>query len=36
MTTPTPSQQEVTQLLGYRSGGDAGALDKLIPQVQPE
>ena len=36
MTTPSPSQQEVTQLLGDWSGGDAGALDKLIPLVQPE
>ena len=36
MTTPSPTQQEVTQLLGDWSGGDAGALDKLIPLVQPE
>ena len=36
MTTPSPAQQEVTQLLGDWSGGDAGALDKLIPLVQPE
>ena len=36
MTTPSSSQQEVTQLLGDWSGGDAGALDKLIPLVQPE
>ena len=36
MTTPSPVQQEVTQLLGDWSGGDEGALDKLIPLVQPE
>src|SRR2546430_10101781 len=36
MTTPSPSQQEVTQLLGDWSGGDEGALEKLIPLVQPE
>ena len=36
MTTPLPSQQEVTQLLGDWSGGDEGALEKLIPLVQPE
>jgi len=36
MTMPSPTQQEVTQLLGDWSGGDAGALDKLIPLVQPE
>ena len=36
MTTPSPAQQEVTQLLGDWSGGDAGALEKLIPLVQPE
>jgi len=35
MTTPLPSQQ-VTQLLADWSGGDPGALDKLIPLVQPE
>ena len=36
MATPSPSQQEVTQLLGDWSGGDEGALEKLIPLVQPE
>src|SRR4029077_2083541 len=36
MTTPSRSAQEVTQLLGDWSGGDAGALEKLIPLVQPE
>ncbi len=36
MTTPSPAQQEVTQLLGECSGGDEGALEKLIPLVQPE
>jgi RNA polymerase sigma factor (TIGR02999 family) len=36
MTTPSPAQQEVTQLLGEWSSGDKGALDKLIPLVQPE
>ena len=36
MATPSPSQQEVTQLLGDWSGGDQGALEKLIPLVQPE
>jgi len=36
MTTPSLSQQEVTQLLGDWSGGDEGALEKLIPLVQPE
>ena len=36
MTTPSPSQQEVTQLLADWSDGDEGALDKLIPLVQPE
>src|SRR6478735_5803864 len=35
MTTPFPSQQ-VTQLLADWSGGDSGALEKLIPLVQPE
>ena len=35
MTTPLPSQQ-VTQLLVDWSGGDSGALEKLIPLVQPE
>ena len=36
MTTPSPSVQKVTQLLGDWSGGDEGALEKLIPLVQPE
>src|ERR1044071_2334288 len=36
MTTPSPIQQEVTQLLGDWSGGDEGALEKLFPLVQPE
>ena len=36
MTAPSPSQQKVTQLLGDWSGGDEGALEKLIPLVQPE
>src|SRR5438094_7030399 len=36
MTTPSSAKQEVTQLLGDWSGGDEGALDKLIPLVQPE
>src|ERR1044071_4734241 len=36
MTTPSPIQQEVTQLLGDWSGGDEAALEKLSPLVQPE
>src|ERR1700731_2412852 len=36
MRTPSPAQQQVTQLLGDWSGGDEGALEKLIPLVQPE
>jgi len=36
MTTPSPSEQEVTRLLGDWSGGDESALEKLIPLVQPE
>src|SRR5437763_6723044 len=36
MTTPSAAQQEVTQLLGDWSRGDAGALEKLLPLVQPE
>jgi len=36
MTTPSASQQQVTQLLADWSDGDEGALDKLIPLVQPE
>ncbi len=36
MTTSSPSRQEVTQLLGDWRRGDADALDRLIPLVQPE
>src|SRR6266849_3184382 len=36
MTTPPSTRQEVTQLLGDWSGGDEGALGKLMPLVQPE
>src|SRR6201990_2058281 len=36
MTAPSPSQQKVTQLLGGWSGGDEGALEKLLPLVEPE
>ena len=36
MTMPLSSKQEVTQLLGDWSAGDEGALEKLIPLVQPE
>jgi RNA polymerase sigma factor (TIGR02999 family) len=36
MTTPSSSQQEVTQLLRDWRGGDEGALEKLISLVQPE
>src|SRR6266550_1529890 len=36
MTTPSPAQQEVTQLLGDWSGGNEGALAKLFPLVHPE
>ena len=36
MTTSSSSQQALTQLLGEWSGGDAKALEKLIPLVQPE
>ena len=36
MTTASSSQQKVTQLLKDWSGGDEGALGKLIPLVQPE
>src|ERR1700752_1168508 len=36
MRTLSAAQQEVTQLLADWSGGDEGALDKLIPLVQPE
>ena len=31
MTTPSSTRQEVTQLLGEWSGGDDGALEKLVP-----
>src|SRR5713101_1739528 len=36
MTRASRAQQEVTQLLGDWSGGDEGALEKLIPLVQHE
>lgn len=36
MTTPSSTRQDVTQLLGEWSGGDEGALEKLVPLVQPE
>ncbi len=36
MSTPSSSRQEVTQLLGDWSSGDADALERLIPLVQPE
>jgi RNA polymerase sigma-70 factor, ECF subfamily len=36
MRTPSPSQQQVTQMLADWSGGDEGALEKLIALVQPE
>lgn len=36
MMTPSPSQKEVTELLGDWAGGNVGALEKLIPLVQPE
>ena len=36
MTTPPSTRQEVTQLLGEWSSGDEGALEKLVPLVQPE
>ena len=36
MTTPPSKRQEVTQLLGDWRGGNEGALEKLIPLVQPE
>jgi RNA polymerase sigma factor (TIGR02999 family) len=36
MSTPPPSQQEVTLLLGEWRGGDQDALEKLIPLIQPE
>src|SRR6187401_2123257 len=36
MTMPSSTRQEVTQLLGKWSGGDDGALEKLVPLVEPE
>jgi RNA polymerase sigma factor (TIGR02999 family) len=36
MTTPPSTRQEVTELLVDWSSGDTGALNKLIPLVQPE
>lgn len=36
MTTPSLPQQQVTQLLADWSSGDATALEKLIPLVEPE
>ena len=36
MTTPSSTRQEITQLLGQWSGGDDGALEKLVPLVQSE
>lgn len=36
MTTPASPQQQVTQLLSDWRSGDPGALEKLIPLVQPE
>src|SRR5437762_5952798 len=36
MMTASPAHPEVTQLLGDGIGGDEGALEKLIPLVQPE
>src|SRR5437660_12078815 len=36
MAAASSAQQQVTQLLVDWSGGDTGALDKLIPLVQPE
>jgi RNA polymerase sigma factor (TIGR02999 family) len=36
MMMPSPAQQEITHLLGDWSSGDNGALEKLIPLVQPE
>ena len=36
MMTPVSPQQQVTQLLSEWRNGDAGALEKLIPLVQPE
>ena len=36
MNDPAPEQHQVTQLLSDWRGGDRGALEKLIPLVQPE
>jgi RNA polymerase sigma-70 factor, ECF subfamily len=36
MTTPVSPQQQITQLLCKWREGDAGAMEKLIPLVQPE
>lgn len=36
MRTPSPSQQEITQLLADWRGGNEDALEKLIPLVHPE
>ena len=36
MSTPPPSQQEVTRLLEDWSGGNEDALEKLISVIQPE
>ncbi len=36
MTTPPSPQQQVTRLLCDWRSGDLGALEKLIPFVQPE
>jgi RNA polymerase sigma factor (TIGR02999 family) len=36
MSSPSPVQDQVTQLLADWSGGDNAALEKLIPIVQPE
>ncbi len=36
MTSPESRQQQVTQLLSEWRSGDASALEKLIPLVQPE
>jgi RNA polymerase sigma-70 factor, ECF subfamily len=36
MTMPSSTRQDVTQLLGEWSGGDEGALEKLVPLVHPE
>ena len=36
MTTPSTPRQDVTQLLVEWRGGDAGALERLYPLIQPE